>query len=123
MRCQVVVTASMGSFPGLVEALRAIPVAVEECPLMTFAPPLDWAPVDAAIRELGRYEAVAFTSPRSAGAFAERLAAGGIEWHGRTAIWAAGAGTAQALGAPLDRVRRPSERDVAELGAAGAVAN
>ena len=69
----VVVTASAGAFPGLAEALRAIPVAVEDAPLMRFAPPLDWLPVDAAIRQLGRYEVVAFTSPRAAAAFAQRF--------------------------------------------------
>ncbi len=36
----VVVTASAGTFPGLAEALRALPVLVEEHPLMNFAPPL-----------------------------------------------------------------------------------
>jgi uroporphyrinogen-III synthase len=66
MRGIVVVTASAGAFPGLVEALRAIPAAVEEVPLMAFEPPLDLGPVDAAGRGLTRYEAVAFTSPRSA---------------------------------------------------------
>ena len=57
----VLVTASAGAFPGLVEALRAIPVAVEDVPLMTFAPPLDWGPVDAAVRHLDRYAAIALT--------------------------------------------------------------
>ena len=97
MPATVLVTASAGAFPGLAEALRAIPVGVEEVPLMTFAPPLDWGPVDTAVRDLGRYAAVAFTSPRSARAFAERVAAlGGAV--AATEAWAAGAGTAQALG-------------------------
>ena len=122
MRDAVVVTASAGSFPGLLEALRAVPVAVEEVPLMTFAPPLDWRPVDTAARALGRFEAVAFTSPRAARAFAERLALG-MEATGKPkAIWAAGAGTAQALGENLGTVRLPDERDVAEQGAAAALA-
>ena len=69
----VVLTASAGAFPGLAEALRTIPVAVEDAPLMSFAPPLDWTPLDDAIRNLGRYRAVAFTSPRSARAFTERI--------------------------------------------------
>ena len=121
MPATVLVTASAGTFPGLADALRAIPVGVEEVPLMTFAPPLDWAPVDAAVRDLSRYSAVAFTSPRAARAFAARVAALGVTGAG-TEVWAAGAGTAQALGATLGSVRRPEERAVGERGAAGALA-
>jgi uroporphyrinogen-III synthase len=123
MPATVLVTASTGTFPGLVEALRAIPVGVEEVPLMTFAPPLDWAPVDAAVRTLGRYTAVAFTSPRSARAFADRVTALGGPGTGTvTEAWAAGAGTAQAVGDVFGTVRRPDEREVGERGAAEALA-
>jgi uroporphyrinogen-III synthase len=122
MPATVLVTASAGTFPGLAEALRAIPVGVEEVPLMTFAPPLDWRPVDAAVRDLGRYAAVAFTSPRSAHAFAERVAAlGGAA--AATEAWAAGAGTAEALGGVLGEVHRPDEREVGRRGAAAALAS
>ena len=128
MPATVLVTASAGTFPGLVEALRAIPIGVEEVPLMTFAPPLDWQPVDAAVRDLGRYAALAFTSPRSARAFVERVEAlrgagtvlGGAD--AATETWAAGAGTAQALGDVLGEVRRPDEREVGKRGAAAALA-
>ena len=118
----VVVTASAGAFPGLVEALRAIPVAVEDVPLMTFAPPLDWSPVDAAVRKLDRYAAIAFTSPRSARAFAERLQTLGMSAPSGTAVWAAGAGTAQALGDAAGPVRQADQRLVAKQGAAAALA-
>lgn len=121
MPTTVLVTASAGTFPGLAEALRTIPVEVEEVPLVTFAPPLDWGPVDAVARNLGRYAVVAFTSPRAARAFAERV----TELGGARAappVWAAGAGTAQALGDVLGPVRRPEERAVGELGAAAALA-
>ena len=122
MPATVLVTASTGTFPGLAEALRAIPVGVEEVPLMTFAPPLDWRPVDAAVRDFGRYAAVAFTSPRSAQAFAERVGVlGGTA--AATEAWAAGAGTAQALGDTLGEVRRPDEREVGTRGAAAALAS
>lgn len=122
MPATVLVTASAGTFPGLAQALRAIPVGVEEVPLMTFAPPLDWRPVDAAVRDLGRYAAVAFTSPRSAQAFAERVAVlGGAA--AAAGAWAAGAGTAQALGGALGEVRRPDEREVGKRGAAAALAS
>jgi len=119
----VVLTASAGAFPGLVEALRAIPVVVEDAPLMTFAPPLDWAPVDDAARHLARYGAVAFTSPRSARAFAERVSTLGALPTSGTAVWAAGAGTAQAVGDGFGPLRRPDERAVGDLGAAAALAD
>ncbi|HUR94963.1 MAG TPA: uroporphyrinogen-III synthase [Gemmatimonadales bacterium] len=119
----VVVTASTGSFPGLIEALRAVPISAEECPLITFAPPVDWGAVDAAIRNLARYDAVAFTSPRSARAFAGRLAAAGTGGgDGLPKVWAAGAGTADALGDVLGTVRWPDEGAVGRDGAAGALA-
>lgn len=122
MPATVLVTASAGTFPGLADALRRIPVGVEEVPLITFAPPLDWRPVDAAVRDLGRYAAVAFTSPRSAQAFAERVAVlGGA--GARTEAWAAGAGTGQALGGTLGEVRRPAEGEVGKRGAAAALAS
>ncbi len=38
----VVVTASPGTFPGLIERCARFRLAVEEWPLLTFAPPLDW---------------------------------------------------------------------------------
>jgi uroporphyrinogen-III synthase len=80
------------------------------------------------VRDLGRYAAVAFTSPRSAQAFAERVAllggAGTLSGAGAaTEIWAAGAGTAQALGGTLGEVRRPDEREVGKRGAAAALAS
>lgn len=117
----VILTASAGAFPGLAEALRAIPVAVEDVPLMHFAPPLDWGLVDDAARHLARYRAVAFTSPRSARAFAARLEALGVGAPPETAVWVAGAGTAQALGDGLGPLRQPDERAVGERGAAAAL--
>lgn len=119
----VVLTASAGAFPGLVEALRAIPVAVEDVPLMRFAPPLDWTPVDAAARQLDRYAAIALTSPRSARAFRERLETLDLTVPSGTGLWAASAGTAHALGGALGHVRQADERAVAERGAAAALAD
>jgi uroporphyrinogen-III synthase len=120
----VVLTASAGTFPGLAGALRALPTMVEEWPLLSFGPPLDWAPVAAAARELARYEAVVFTSPRSAAVFGERAAAAGPtarEGAGVRSVWAAGAGTARALGSAFGPVRLPDERLVGEQGAAAAL--
>jgi uroporphyrinogen-III synthase len=120
----VVITASTGSFPGLVEALRAIPAVVEEHPLMSFAAPVDWGPVDRALEHLARFDAIAFTSSRAAGAFAQRLA----ERSGRAGsvaqlppLWASGGTTAEAL-AQIGPVRTPSKAADQEPGAAEALA-
>jgi len=125
MRGTVVVTASAGTFPGLVEALHALPAAVEECPLMAFAPPRDWAPVDKAVDHLARFDAVAVTSPRAAKAFAARVAERDKEdafTAGRVSLWAGGAATMEALGRSLGPVRVPASKASARLGAAAALA-
>lgn len=121
----VVVTASAGTFPGLVEALRALPVLVEEHPLMNFVPPADWAPLDSALNRLNSYGAVAFTSPRAAAAVVERMTVrrprrsqGGTT----PTVWAGGPATAAALGDALGQVHTPSEADSGTLGAAEALA-
>lgn len=122
----VVVTVSAGTFQGLLEALRELPVAAEECPLMAFSPPLDWAPVDRALDRLGEFDAVAVTSPRAARAFAERVvlrdkteafASGG------PALWAGGASTAESLGRSLGGVSVPPAKVSARRGAAAALAD
>jgi uroporphyrinogen-III synthase len=116
----VVVTAAAGSFPGLGEALRSLSAEVIEIPLLTFAAPADWAEVDRAIRELGRYAAVAFTSPRAAAAFGGRW-----EQVGRDSlppVWAAGRRTAAALRPLASAVRTAPEDEVGRIGAAAAVA-
>src|SRR6476620_221107 len=97
----VVLTASAGTFPGLAEALKAVPVVVEERPLLSFAPPLDWGPLDAALDRMSEYRAVAFTSRRAAGAFLARMQARGKSWSAQSempTVWAAGPATAAELG-------------------------
>ena len=116
----VVLTAAAGSFPGLAEALRALPAEVIEIPLLAFAEPLDWTPVDGAIRAMGRYCAVAFTSPRAADAFAARWKEAG---HGPLPpLWAGGRGTAAALAPLAGAVRTAPEEATGRLGAAAALA-
>jgi len=108
----VVVTASEGSFPGLVQALRGIHVEVEEQPLISFVPPADWATVDRALDRLSSYGAVAITSPRAAAALAGRLALRpepGDPVEDPPPVWAGGAATADALGDVLGPVRTPAE--------------
>jgi uroporphyrinogen-III synthase len=110
----VVLTASAGTFPGLAEALKEIPVAVEERPLLSFGPPLDWKPLDAALDRLSGYGSIAFTSRRAAQAFTARIQSRGISWSGREdmpIVWAVGPATAAELGAILGPVRVPGGGD------------
>jgi uroporphyrinogen-III synthase len=121
----VVLTASAGTFPGLAEALRALPVVVEEHPLMNFAPPADWSPLDSALDSLDSYAAVAFTSPRAAAAVVDRMAGRQgqrLRSQNPPAAWAGGQATSAALGDSLGQVRTPTEADAAALGAAEALA-
>jgi uroporphyrinogen-III synthase len=115
----VVLTGSAGSFPGLLEALREIPVAVEERPLLQFAPPLDWTPLDTALDRVSSYGAIAITSPRAGDALAERIDARGISWINQTGpeIWAVGPATATALRGLLGSVRMPGRRNAGGKGA------
>lgn len=124
MRGKVVVTASRGTFPGLVEALRTLPVTVEEYPLISFAPPSEWRPVDSALQRWREFEAVALTSPRAARAFSARAAERKVvpSDSPRPQIWAGGTATASAVGELLGPVQVPSDRAVGELGSAGALA-
>ncbi|HEX7336176.1 MAG TPA: uroporphyrinogen-III synthase [Gemmatimonadales bacterium] len=121
----IVVTAAAGSLPGLIAALTAIPLAVEEYPLMGFAEPKDWDPVDRALTSASKYRAVAFTSPRASSAIVQRLRSRGIAWpSGGSApvVWAGGSATAAALKQSLGPVRTPPAEATARLGAAGALA-
>jgi uroporphyrinogen-III synthase len=123
----VVVAASAGTFAGLAEALQSVPSEVVSIPLLTFAPPDDWEPVDLALRRWSEYEAVVFTSPRSAKAVLGRAKARGLTLAPTPArsapqIWAAGPGTARELGSGFGPIRQPPERAAGEAGAAVALA-
>lgn len=120
----VVLTVSTGAFPGLAEELRRLKIPVEESPLLTFAPPLDWKPLDRALGHLSGYDAVAFTSPRAATAFIARYrevtAHPGEEEF--PALWGSGDGTAAALSGLRAPVHRTAEVETGRLGAAAALA-
>ena len=119
------VTASAGSFPGLVPALRMLQVCVEEFPLIDFKPPKNWTQLDSALDRMSYYEAIAFTSPRAARAVLARMGPGGISRE-RTesgpAVWVGGAATAAALGDVLGPVNSPSDEESSAAGAASALA-
>jgi uroporphyrinogen-III synthase len=121
----VVLTVSPGSFPGLADGLRQLPVVVEEFPLLTFAPPMDWAPLDQALGELSRYDALAFTSPRAAAAFIERYSTRRESirrGNPLPPVWSGGPGTAAALAPLAPAVRRGPEDETGRVGAAAALA-
>jgi uroporphyrinogen-III synthase len=121
----VVVTASAGSFPGLVPALRTLQVHVEECPLIDFRAPDNLTQLDSALDRMSAYQAVAFTSPRAARAVAERMARRGVSrerTESRPAVWVGGAATAAALGDVLGPVRSPANHESSAAGAASALA-
>jgi len=119
-----VITASRGTFPGLLDSLRALPVAVEERPLLTFAPPSDWGPVDSALERWHEFESIALTSPRAARAFSARVSERKMVPgdSARPQVWAGGTTTASAVSDSLGRVQVPTESEVGELGSAGALA-
>lgn len=90
---------------------------------MSFAPPLDWAPVDQVIEQLAQYDAVAVTSPRAAAAFVERMSTLGYSAPpAGPEIWASGAATKSALGKALGPVRAAAERETGTKGAGAALA-
>jgi uroporphyrinogen III methyltransferase/synthase len=121
----VVVTSSVGSFPGLVAALRKIPVLVEERPLMSFLPPADWSPLDAALDRLVDYGSLVFTSPRAAEVVAARLKERRVTLGGEQGgpvVWASGPQTAAPLRGVVEQIQLPVGRDRGPLGAAKALA-
>jgi uroporphyrinogen-III synthase len=121
-----VLTVSPGAFPGLADGLRALPVIVEEFPLLTFVAPMDWAPVDRALGDLSCYDAVAFTSPRAATAFLGRYGEMACSSNRRgdalPPVWSGGRGTTAALAPLAAAVRSPSEDQSGRVGAAAALA-
>jgi uroporphyrinogen-III synthase len=118
----VVLTSSAGTLPGLVDALRRVPVPVEEHPLMTFAPPLDWRPLDRALDEIARFDAVAFTSPRAARAFGERRRLRAAGAPALPPVWASGPGTVAGLADLVTHAHTPPTTEVGQQGAASALA-
>ncbi|HYF40390.1 MAG TPA: uroporphyrinogen-III synthase [Gemmatimonadales bacterium] len=97
-RDTVVLTASAGAFPGLAATLADLGVELRTQPLLSFAPPLDWHPLDSALAQRRRYRAVALTSPRAAQALAERIDATGVSWQeSALPVWVVGVTTEEAL--------------------------
>jgi uroporphyrinogen-III synthase len=119
----IVLTSSEGSFPGLAEALRGRGLEVLERPLIRFAEPDDWRPLDTALKRASSYQAIALTSPRAGESVVARVRACGIAWPPlpSPALWASGPTTAAPVERSLGPVRLPGKVSP-ELGAAAVLA-
>ncbi|HEX5576637.1 MAG TPA: uroporphyrinogen-III synthase [Gemmatimonadales bacterium] len=124
MKGAVILTASEGSFPGLADALRERAVEVLERPLIGFAAPSDWGPLDAALDRASSYRAIAFTSPRAGKAVTDRVRARGIPWpqNPGPTVWAAGQATAASLEEWLGSAHLPEGAEQESDGAAAQLA-
>ncbi|MGB8990813.1 MAG: uroporphyrinogen-III C-methyltransferase [Desulfobaccales bacterium] len=95
----VVVTRSREQASRLVELLRAAGAHCLEVPTIEIAPPADYAPLDAALQHLARYDWVIFTSANGVNAFMDRLFHMGLDVRalGRARLAVIGPATADAL--------------------------
>lgn len=100
---RVVVTRAAEQCAELSEELRAQGALPVEWPLIALAPPLDSAPLDAAIRRLVHFDWIVFSSANGVKFFCARP--GAAAWPGLLCVAAVGAQTASALqsrGWPVD---------------------
>jgi uroporphyrinogen-III synthase len=118
-----VLTASAGTFPGLAAALGDTAVTLEARPLLSFEPPIDWGPLDAALEQRHRYQALALTSPRASQAVAERIEATRTTWDTvAPVVWVVGSATEEALRGRTGRVRKPATPPQPDESAAASLA-
>jgi uroporphyrinogen III methyltransferase/synthase len=85
------------------EGLRAMGAEVVEVPVFQIVPPLDASPLDAALKALGLYAWVVFTSANAVAAVAARLRELGLGWVGPE-VAAVGPATSAALRGELPDV-------------------
>jgi uroporphyrinogen III methyltransferase/synthase len=95
----VVVTRSRDQASHLVDLLNNAGAQCLEVPTVEIMPPADFAPLDAALQYLSRYEWVIFTSANGVRAFMDRLFQMGLDVRalGRAKLAAIGPATADAL--------------------------
>jgi uroporphyrinogen-III synthase/uroporphyrinogen III methyltransferase/synthase len=74
----VVVTRGAGEADALGDRLRALGAAVRELPSIVIGPPESWEPLDAALRDLGRFDWVVFASANGVERTLARMAALGV---------------------------------------------
>jgi uroporphyrinogen III methyltransferase/synthase len=95
----VVITRALEQSGDMKKALEGLGVRVILSPAIRFADPLDWSPVDDAIRQIGTYDIVIFTSTNGVRAYFSRMRFLGIEGTGAPwpKIVAVGSATQAAL--------------------------
>jgi uroporphyrinogen III methyltransferase/synthase len=95
----VVVTRSRDQASRLVDVLTAAGARCLEVPTLEIRPPADFAPLDAALQHLGRYDWVIFTSANGVIAFMDRLFYQGLDVRalGTAKIAVIGPATSEAL--------------------------
>jgi len=99
---RVLVTRQPDQAGELRDGLHALGVIVVELPLIEIAPPLDPAPLDAALDRIADYDWVVFTSANAVASVAGRLAAAGRPWPAAgPRIACVGPATAAAVGESL----------------------
>lgn len=86
-RTRVLFTGASGSLAGLGAAVEAEGAQFTEWPLLSFAAPVDTEPLEAAMRRLVEYAAVAITSPRAADAVARLVELLDIDLTFAPAVW------------------------------------
>ena len=96
---RIVVTRAEEQAGGLAEQLRALGAEPIVCPAIAFAPPLDWAPLDAAIAHLDHYDWLIVTSANGVRALLDRMHTLGKDagMLAHTRIGAIGPATGEAL--------------------------
>jgi uroporphyrinogen-III synthase/uroporphyrinogen III methyltransferase/synthase len=95
-RRTVVVTRSKGGEDALAERLRELGAWVREIPSIAFAPPADPAPLDAALRDLARFDFAVFASATAVERTVERARALGVGTAPLRALHLAAVGPATA---------------------------
>jgi uroporphyrinogen-III synthase len=120
-RRTVVVTRSRAGEDALAARLRDFGAEVREIPSIAFAPPSDPAPLDAALRDLARFDWAVFASATAVERTVERLAALGLPSAAlaRLSLAAVGPATAERL---ARTVREPDLVPAESKGAAMAAA-
>jgi uroporphyrinogen-III synthase/uroporphyrinogen III methyltransferase/synthase len=120
-RRTVVVTRSKGGEDALSARLRHLGASVREIPSLVFAPPADPGPLDAALRDLARFDWAAFASATAVERTLERLRALGIAPSalGARKLAAVGPATSERL---AREVREPDLVPVESTGEAMAAA-
>jgi len=93
----ILVTRPEGPSGPLAKGLRELGARVLRLPVIRFAPPASWAPLDAALRRLAFYDAAVFASARAVESIFARALTLGLSLSPPPKVFAVGPATARAL--------------------------